>query len=79
MIVPSKAICAGVTQFNRTLINRYISYTEKKEAQLSTYYTTCLDCGFIIPDINKVIDLTHSYFKLVNKTLDGDYCNKTIK
>ena len=62
MIVHQTPICAGVTTFNRTEINRFIGYTEKKEAQLSQYYTTCVDCGFIIPDINKMIELADSYF-----------------
>jgi hypothetical protein len=57
MIVHQTPICAGVTTFNRTEINRFIGYTEKKDAQLSQYYTTCVDCGFMIPDIDKMIDL----------------------
>jgi hypothetical protein len=45
---------------------------------LSIYYTTCPDCNFIIPDIEKLLDMTHSYFTLINKTLDGDYCQVNV-
>lgn len=74
VIIPQKHICPGVSTFNRTQINRYIRYTENRDRQLSLYYSTCTDCDFIIPDISKMIDDTRTYFTLVNKTLNGDFC-----
>lgn len=45
---------------------------------MSQWYAKCIDCQFIIADIDKMIDLTRDYFTVINSTLDGDYCPKKL-
>lgn len=79
IVTPDTLLCPGVSTFNRTEIRRFLTYTERKEAAMSWYYSTCNDCFFIIEDIDKLIDMTNVFFTLINKTLDGDYCDQTLK